>query len=170
MKKITRQSKRGVIYLRTAIKEQAPRKGQFHHLEQQENYCKKYAVAHGIKIVKIFRDDGASGMTMDRNGLQEMLKFCGQKSNKIDCVIVYGVDRLTRSSMDYSSIWVMLSGYGIGIISTTESIDDTPMSKFIHVFLAANAMMHNKMISELTKRGIVARKQRLALANQQSTA
>lgn len=159
--------KRGVIYCRVATKSQV---GLNINLEMQENFCKNYAKRNGIKVVKLFSDDCASGMTMDRKGLQEMFKFCGQKNNKIDYMIVHRVDRLTRNSMDYSSIWVMLSSYGVRIISATEDSDGTPIGQFIRNMQIANALLHNQMISERTKAGIAARKQRLALANKQSNA
>lgn len=139
------QSKRGVIYYRVSTDEQA-RLGV--SLEQQENCCKNYANANGIDVVKMFHDDGVSAKTTNRNGLQDMLKFCCQKSNNINCVIIYKIDRLTRNTSDYLSIGVILGKLGIELISATEAISKTPIGKFMGTFLAANAQLDNEIKGE----------------------
>ena len=139
------QTKRGVIYFRVSTDEQA-RLGV--SLEQQENCCQRYADTNGIKVIKSFHDDGVSAKTTKRDGLQDMLAFCCQKSNKIDCVIIYKIDRLTRNTGDYLSIGLILGKLGIELISTTEATGKTAIGRFMGTFLAANAQLDNEMKGE----------------------
>lgn len=117
-------------------------------LEQQKKHCINYASMNGIEIVSMFHDDGVSAKTVDRVSLQEMLKFCGQKNNSVDVVIVYKIDRLTRNVNDYSSILMLLNKLGVKLISTTEAIDSTPIGKFIGNVMAANAQLDNDIRSQ----------------------
>ena len=137
--------KKGIIYYRVSTEDQATFGVS---LEQQKKHCQNYADSNGIEIIKLFHDDGASAKTADREGLQEMLKFCTQKTNGIDCVIVYKIDRLTRNVNDYTNILFLLNKLGIRLISTTEAIDSTPIGKFMGNFLAANAQLDNDIKSQ----------------------
>lgn len=139
------ESKKAVIYYRVSTEDQA----QFGvSLEQQKKNCVSYAEANHIEVVKMFHDDGESAKTVDRPGLQEMLKFCAQKGRGIDCLMVYKVDRLSRNVNDYSNILVFLSKLGIKLISTTEAIDETPTGKFIGNIMAASAQFDNDIKSQ----------------------
>ena len=136
---------KGIMYYRVSTEDQA----QFGvSLEQQRKQCQSYADMHDIEIIKIFHDDGVSAKTVDRPSLQGMLKFCGQKSNGVEVVIVYKIDRLTRNVNDYSSILMLLSKLGVKLISTTEAIDSTPIGKFIGNVMAANAQLDNDIRSQ----------------------
>lgn len=137
--------KKGIIYYRVSTEDQA----QFGvSLEQQKKHCQNYASSNGIEIVRLFHDDGVSAKTADRDGLQEMLKFCNQKNTNIDCVIVYKIDRLTRNVNDYTNILFLLNKLGISLISSTEAIGNTPLGKFMGNFLAANAQLDNDIKSQ----------------------
>lgn len=139
------QFKKGIIYYRVSTEDQA----QFGvSLEQQKKNCLSYAESNHIEVVKMFHDDGVSAKTTDRPSLQEMIEYCSQKSNAIDCVIVYKIDRLTRNVNDYTNILFLLNKLGIRLISTTEAIDSTPIGKFIGNVMAANAQLDNDIKSQ----------------------
>ena len=138
-------NKRGVIYYRVSTEDQA----QFGvSLEQQRKNCLNYAEGNNIEIIKMFHDDGVSAKTADRPCLQEMLKLCSKKNSKIDCIIVYKIDRLSRNVNDYSNITILLNKLNIKLISTTEAIDNTPTGKFIGNIMAANAQFDNDTKSQ----------------------
>lgn len=136
---------RGVIYYRVSTEDQA----QFGvSLDQQKKHCQAFADSNGIKIVRLFHDDGVSAKTTEREGLQELIKFCTLKNNNVDCVIVYKIDRLTRNVNDYTNILMLLNKLGIRLISTTEAIDSSPIGKFIGNVMAANAQLDNDIKSQ----------------------
>src|ERR1041384_2476753 len=112
-------SKRAVIYYRVSTSEQAERG---FSLDNQKQACIKYADNNNYQRAKFFSDEGKSAKTANRPGLQSMLKFCSDKKNQIEAIIVYKVDRLTRNVEDYSSIGTCIKKQGIKLISTTEAI------------------------------------------------
>lgn len=67
-------------------------------IEEQQERLKLYAEAHGRKDYKLYIDGGYSGASTDRPALKELLKDINAK--KIDKVIVYKLDRLSRSQKD----------------------------------------------------------------------
>ena len=138
--------KKAVIYYRVSTEDQA----QFGvSLEQQKKSCLSYAESNGFKVVKMFHDDGVSAKTADRQSLQAMLKFCAVKSNGVDCLIVYKIDRLTRNVNDYTNILLMLKKLSIQFVSTSEAgIDETPIGKFIGNLMASSAQLDNEIKSQ----------------------
>ena len=74
--------------------------------EQEDNYSipeqiermKKYCEAKDWMVYKIYTDSVYSGADMDRPGLQSMIK--DYEAGKIDMVLVYKLDRLSRSQKD----------------------------------------------------------------------
>lgn len=137
--------KQGVIYYRVSTEDQA----NFGvSLEQQRKACLDYAERNNIEILKKFHDDGLSAKTTDRQGLQDLIKFCINKSKAVDCVVIYKIDRLSRNLNDYTNIKVLLTKLKIKLISTTEAIDDTPTGKFIGNVMAANAQLDNDIKSQ----------------------
>src|SRR4051794_24064225 len=78
----------------------------FNSLQAQREACEAYIVSQkhaGWKALPATYDDGAySGGTMDRPALQQLLADI--TAGEIDIVVVYKVDRLTRSLMDFAKI------------------------------------------------------------------
>jgi DNA invertase Pin-like site-specific DNA recombinase len=76
----------------------------FNSLQAQREACESYIKSQqseGWRMVKAAYDDGGlSGATMNRPSLQRLLSDIGER--KIDVVVVYKVDRLTRSLADFA--------------------------------------------------------------------
>jgi site-specific DNA recombinase len=72
---------------------------QFNSLDNQRLACESYVMSQAGEgwefISKHYDDGGYSGGNVDRPGLQEL--FCAIKAGLVDCVVVYKIDRLTRS-------------------------------------------------------------------------
>ena len=143
--KLNSELKTAVVYYRVSTEKQATRGVS---LAYQKRTCCEFAERNDMDILKIFHDDGASAKTTDRHVLQEMLAYCNAKKKKIDCLIVYKVDRLSRDVNDYTNILVFLNKLQIRLVSTTESIDTTPTGKFIGNIMATSAQLDNDMRSE----------------------
>lgn len=148
---MTQNNAKGVIYYRVSTAEQAERG---FSLEHQRDACLRNAESKSVTVAAEFHDDGFSAKTTDRDGLQEMLKFCSIKSNKIAYVIVYKVDRLSRDVSDYSTIKTLLNRLGIQLLSVTENIDDTPAGKFMGNVMATIAQWDNDVRSERVAAGM----------------
>lgn len=67
-------------------------------IEAQINELKKYASDHNLEVVNIYSDNGYSGSDLNRPGLQDLINEV--ESNSIDRVLVYSLDKLSRSMTD----------------------------------------------------------------------
>jgi len=129
--------------------------------EQEDNYSipeqidrmKKYCESRDWIVYKIYTDPGFSGATLDRPGLQQMIKDVEEK--KVDMVLVYKLDRLSRSQKDtLYLIEDVFEKYGVGFASMTENFDtSTPHGKFIIGILSVFAQLEREKIRERTMVG-----------------
>ena len=83
------------IYVRVSTQEQAK---EGYSINEQIDRLEKYADAHGWIIVKIYTDAGHSGANQNRPALQDLIEDV--KAGKINKVVVYKLDRLSRSQKD----------------------------------------------------------------------
>lgn len=122
-------------------------------IERLTDYCK----AMKWDIHKIYTDPGYSGGNLDRPGLQEMLKDI--KAGKVDKVVVYKLDRLSRSQKDTMMlIEDEFLAYGVDFVSMSENFDtSTPFGRAMIGILAVFAQLERENIKERTMIGKEAR-------------
>jgi site-specific DNA recombinase len=146
--------KTAVIYLRVSTEEQVDN----FSLDTQEDICQKEAIKRGVEVIKVFREEGKSAKTITgRPVLIEMLEYCRKNKKKIDAVIAYRVDRISRQTQDYLAIRKRLTECGITLISATEPTGNSPTEKLVETILAGFAQLDNDVRSERTKNGMRAR-------------
>lgn len=129
--------------------------------EQEDNYSipeqidrmKKYCESKDWMVYKIYTDPGYTGSNMERPGLQDMIKDC--ENGKIDMVLVYKLDRLSRSQKDtLYLIEDVFEKHNVGFASMTENFDtSTPHGKFIIGILSVFAQLEREKIKERTMIG-----------------
>jgi len=73
------------------------------------------------EITQMYREEGFSGKDMDRPELQRLLEDI--RSGKIDTVIVYKIDRITRSLRDFYELWDHLTKHNVEFVSLNEHFD-----------------------------------------------
>ncbi len=143
-----------VIYLRVSTEEQVDN----FSLDTQLEICTKEAERRGIEIISTFREEGKSAKTITgRPVLIEMLEYCRKNKKKIDAVIVYRLDRISRQTADYLGIRKKLAECDITLISATEPTGNSPTEKLVETILAGFAQLDNDVRSERTKNGMRAR-------------
>lgn len=129
--------------------------------EQEDNYSipeqidrmKKYCDSRDWMVYKIYTDSGFSGSTLERPGLQELLKDV--EEGKLDMVLVYKLDRLSRSQKDtLYLIEDVFDKHEVAFTSMTENFDtSTPFGKAILGVLAVFAQLEREKIKERTMIG-----------------
>ena len=104
-------------------------------------------------VYKIYTDAAYSGSNMERPGLQDMIRDC--EAGKLDMVLVYKLDRLSRSQKDtLYLIEDVFEANGVGFASMTENFDtSTPHGKFIIGILSVFAQLEREKIRERTMIG-----------------
>lgn len=145
---------RVALYVRVSSQEQAD---EGYSIGEQTERLKKYAEAMGWDIHKIYIDPGYSGGNMDRPGLNEMIRDI--KSGKIDTVVVYKLDRLSRSQFDtLFLIEKVFLANNTDFVSMTENFNtNSPLGRAMIGFLAVFAQLEKDKINERTLMGKEAR-------------
>ena len=122
---MTQRPQRCVVYTRKSTEEGLEQA--FNSLDAQRDACQDYirSQAHeGWKLVEASYDDGGfSGGTMQRPALQRLLDDI--KLGTIDVVVVYKVDRLTRSLSDFSKIVETFDANDTSFVSITQQFNTT---------------------------------------------
>src|SRR5262249_24162200 len=99
----------------------------FNSLDAQREAAEAYikSQAHeGWKLIKThYKDGGLSGGTLQRPALQSLLTDI--RARKIDVVVVYKVDRLTRSLSDFAKLVELFEAYGVSVVSVTQQFNTT---------------------------------------------
>ena len=117
--------KRCAIYTRKSSEEGLEQ--DFNSLDAQHEACAAYIKSQasaGWKLVRDRYDDGGiSGGTLERQGLQRLLADIA--AGHIDIVVVYKVDRLTRSLLDFAKLVEAFDKAGTSFVSITQSFNTT---------------------------------------------
>ena len=99
----------------------------FNSLDAQREACEAFVLSQqheGWKLVPTIYDDGGySGGNMERPALKKLLEDIDQK--KVNVVVVYKVDRLTRSLADFAKIVEQFDAKGISFVSVTQQFNTT---------------------------------------------
>ena len=118
-------------------------------LDNQEAKIKTYADLNGLELTEIIRDEGISGKSMDRPGMNRINAITD--AGVTDAVIVYKLDRLSRRTVDILNTLDTWEQRGIAFHSIMDKIDTkTAAGKFLLTILSALAQMERDLISERT--------------------
>lgn len=112
---------------------------EFNSLDAQREACEAYIKSQKLEgwmlVEKQYNDGGYSGGTMDRPAFKELLSDI--KKNKIDIVVVYKVDRLTRSLMDFVKIIEVFDEHQASFVSITQQFNTTTsMGRLLNMLLS----------------------------------
>ena len=134
---------------------------EFNSLDNQELACKSYIASQtfqGWEFFKTYSDGGISGGTMARPGLQEMLADI--KAGRIQCVLVYKIDRLSRSIYDFKRMMKEdFEPHNCNLVSITQSFDtSTAMGKLTLNMLLSFAEFEREVSGERVRDKIRATK------------
>src|SRR6266851_1128373 len=117
--------RRCAIYTRKSSEEGLEQ--DFNSLHAQREACEAYVksqAGEGWQLIKTPYDDGGySGGSMERPALQSLLEDIRQK--QIDVVVVYKVDRLTRSLADFAKMVEVFDAQGVSFVSVTQQFNTT---------------------------------------------
>jgi site-specific DNA recombinase len=123
-------------------------------LDEQEESLKRLCEWKGYKIYKIYREEGVSAKSMNRPKFQEMIQ--DMKDGKINKILVYKLDRLTRSIQDLETICKLLEEYKCDLESECEEINtSTPTGVFFMRMTTILAQLEIERTSERTKFGLM---------------
>ncbi|MFA7151667.1 MAG: recombinase family protein [Candidatus Paceibacterota bacterium] len=143
------QFKRCAVYTRVSTDNQAEK--EFSSCEAQEEKIKYFVESQNdFSIVKVYSDAGFTGANTNRPALQELLSDI--KEGKIDLILAYKIDRLTRSPKDFYQLIDFFEKYAVDFISITERFDtSTPSGRLLRNIMLTFAQFERELTSERTK-------------------
>ncbi len=96
---------------------------------------------------KVYEDRGFSGKNTMRPGFQSMLKDV--RAGKISKIVVYRLDRLSRSIIDFGQLWSELEAHRVEFVSVNEKFDTaTPMGRAMLYIIMVFAQLERETIGE----------------------
>ncbi len=136
------------IYIRVSTEDQAK---YGISLQAQEEALINYSKALGYEIFKIYKDEGKSGKDLThRPQMQEMLK--DGELRKFQAIMIYKLDRFSRSIKDLILTIEQLRDWGIDFISLQDKIETASASgKLMFHIISAFAEFERNVTSERTK-------------------
>ena len=147
---------KAIGYIRVSTEDQA-REGI--SLDTQKAKIEAYAAINDLELLGIIRDEGASGKDLEREGMAKLLDLV--ESGKVEAVIVYKLDRLSRRTLDTLNLIENLESKGIAFHSISEKVDTkSATGRFFLTILSAIAQMERDMIAERTKDALAHKKQK----------
>jgi len=135
----------------------------FNSLDAQREACEAYIrsqkSAGWVALPDMYDDGGISGGTMDRPALQRLLADIG--AGRVDTVVVYKVDRLTRSLADFAKIVDAFDAKGVSFVSVTQQFNTTTsMGRLTLNMLLSFAQFEREVTGERIRDKIAASKQK----------
>jgi DNA invertase Pin-like site-specific DNA recombinase len=140
---------RCAVYTRKSTEEGLDR--EFNTLDAQRDACEAYVLSQrqeGWTLVQDRYDDGGfSGGTLERPALQRLLRDI--EAGRVDVVVVYKIDRLSRSLMDFSRLVETFEAHGVTFVSVTQSFNTTTsMGRLTLNILLSFAQFEREVIGE----------------------
>ncbi len=136
---------------------------EFNSLDAQREACEAYIVsqrhAGWIALGDMYDDGGLSGGTTERPALQRLLSDI--KAGKVQIIVVYKVDRLTRSLSDFAKIVDVLDAYNASFVSVTQQFNTTTsMGRLTLNMLLSFAQFEREIAGERIRDKIAASKKK----------
>src|SRR5919112_3680302 len=161
MKGAPQKTLRCAIYTRVSTEHGLEQ--EFNSLDNQREAAEAYirSQAHeGWRLLPSRYDDGGySGGSMDRPGLRQLLSDI--QARLIDVVVVYKVDRLTRSLADFAKLVELFDQHGVSFVSVTQSFNTTSsMGRLTLNVLLSFAQFEREVTGERIRDKIAASKKK----------
>ncbi len=140
---------KAAIYVRVSTDAQT--EIEFNSLEAQEARIRSFISSQEeMGVYKIYADPGFTGANINRPGLQELLSDIVE--GRIDVVISYKIDRLTRSPKDFYYLIEIFEKHNVSFISVTERFDtSTPAGRLLRNIMLTFAQFERELAGERVK-------------------
>ncbi len=135
----------------------------FNSLDAQRESCEAFILSQKhegwIALTEMYDDGGVSGATMERPALKRLLSDI--EAGRIDTVVVYKVDRLTRSLGDFAKIVEVFDERGVSFVSVTQAFNTTTsMGRLTLNMLLSFAQFEREVTGERIRDKIAASKKK----------
>ena len=127
--------------------------------ESGEAYVASMKHEGWVALPDQYNDGGFTGGNTDRPGCQRLMADI--EAGKVDCVVVYKVDRLSRSLLDFARMMAVFEKHRVSFVSVTQQFNTTQsMGRLTLNILLSFAQFEREIISERTRDKIAASKRK----------
>lgn len=152
MKNEVKDLVRCAIYTRKSVAEGSEQ--DFTSLDAQRESAESYIASQKsqgwVALKEKYDDFGYSGATMERPALEKLIADI--KAKKFDCVVVYKVDRLSRSLLDFAKLLQLFEDHNVTFVSVTQHFNtNNSMGRLTLNILLSFAQFEREIISERTR-------------------
>ena len=151
---------RCAIYTRVSTDEQA--RSEYSSLDRQREICASYIDIQKEKdwrLSGVYEDGGYSGKDLHRPGIQELVQDI--KDDKIDVMVTYKIDRISRSLKDFYDFWEVLKAHNVTFVSATQHFDTSDSTGMLMLnILLSFAQFERELTRERTLSKMAGRAQR----------
>ena len=159
--KAARQRVCAAIYTRKSTEEGLEQ--EFNSLDAQREACEAFILSQKhegwVALPAQYDDGGFSGGTLERPALQRLLDNI--RESKVDVVVVYKIDRLTRSLLDFAKIVEVFDTRGVSFVSVTQAFNTaTSMGRLTLNVLLSFAQFEREVTGERIRDKIAASKKK----------
>ena len=157
----SRRKMRCAIYTRKSTEEGLEQN--FNSLDAQREACEAFILSQKqegwVALPTQYDDGGYSGGTLQRPALQRLLDDI--RGSKVDVVVVYKIDRLTRSLLDFAKIVEVFDTHGVAFVSVTQAFNTaTSMGRLTLNVLLSFAQFEREVTGERIRDKIAASKKK----------
>ena len=118
--------------------------------EAAEAYIKSQRREGWIALPELFDDGGFTGANMDRPALTRLLHAV--EAGEVDCVVVYKVDRLSRSLLDFTRMLSLFEKHQVSFVAVTQQFNtSTSLGRLTLNILLSFAQFERELIGERTR-------------------
>ena len=154
-------SRRCAIYTRKSSEEGLEQ--EFNSLQAQREACEAFVSSQRHQgwscLAQAYDDGGRSGGTLERPALQGLLAAIG--AGRVDIVVVYKIDRLTRSLADFAKLVEIFDANGVSFVSVTQQFNTTTsIGRLTLNMLLSFAQFEREVSGERTRDKIAASKKK----------
>jgi DNA invertase Pin-like site-specific DNA recombinase len=157
----TQPARRCAVYTRKSVQQDPTH--QFGSLEAQRSICSSYIASQKpkgwVELPRHYDDDGQSGGDLRRPALQELLSDI--ESGLVDVVVIYKLDRITRTLLDFVRLMDLMDQFGVGFVAVTQNFDTSDSTgRLILNILLTFAQFEREIASDRLKDKFGAMRQR----------
>ena len=155
------EERRCAIYTRKSTDERLER--DYNSLESQRDICAAYVRSQRhkgwVEVSERYDDPARSGGTLERPGLERLMDAV--ERGTVDVIVIYKIDRLTRSLGDFVRLMDLFDRFGVSFVSVTQNFDTSDsMGRLVLNILLTFAQFEREMAADRVREKILAMKRR----------
>jgi len=123
-------------------------------ISAQMRAVRDYAAKHGYQVVREYEDVAESGRTAARPAFGEMIALAKTKHPPFEAILVWKMNRFSRSRVDSITYKTLLRDRGIKVISINEPLDDGPSGQLLEGIIESVDEFYSANLGQDIKRGM----------------